>query len=94
MHLELLKDLKLMDFEGIYNVFSHPNTLYFNIIYFFSFQLDPGNIANKFLVPAVSLLLDQTKPLRRDKLVFYIFDCYPNHQHQSNILIRFSRQIF
>ena len=29
MHLELLKDLKLMDFEGIYNVFSHPNTLYF-----------------------------------------------------------------
>ena len=28
MHLELLKDLKLMDFEGIYNVSSHPNTLY------------------------------------------------------------------
>ena len=28
MHLELLKDLELMDFEGIYNVSSHPNTLY------------------------------------------------------------------
>ena len=32
MHLELLKDLKLMDFEGIYNVSSHPNTLYVRIL--------------------------------------------------------------